>query len=131
MRKRFLYLMVLLAWFVRPILPLPIFAEEELEEPVESQEVFLYNDRGARDPLWPLVSSSGIILNYDTDYLITELSLEGIIVDAHGKNVAIINGQILEEKGQIGQFVVDKISSETVTLNKHGQIFELKVTEEE
>ena len=96
------------------------------------EENFIYNDHGKRDPLWPLVSSSGSTLTYDTDFLITELNLEGIMVAAAGgRNLAIINGRVLSENESVGQFIIKSISSDTVILQKDTETFELKLKKEE
>ena len=63
------------------------------------KETFVYDDDGRRDPFWQLVSPSGVILNYETDFLITDLALEGIMAGKDGKNFAIINGRILKATG--------------------------------
>jgi len=81
-------------------------------------EPFVYDDNGRRDPLWRLVSPSGMILNYETDFLITDLSLEGIMAGKDGKNYAIINGRILKATDEIGQFVVEKIDDDRIFLKK-------------
>lgn len=101
-----------------------------LGEAGEAQE-FLYEDHGKRDPLWPLVSSTGSLLSYDTDFLITDLNLEGIMVGSAGRNIAIINGKVLEENQSIGQFLIKSIGSDTVILEKEAQTFELKLKKEE
>ena len=97
----------------------------------QKQEPFVYDDRGKRDPLWQLVSPSGVILNYETDFLITDLSLEGIMAGKDGKNYAIINGRILKAKDTIGQFVVEQIDDNRIVLKKGKQKFELKLTKDE
>lgn len=95
--------------------------------PVLAEEgVFIYNDNGKRDPFLPLVSPSGAFLNYDSDFQIVDLSLEGIMEDASG-NLAIINGRIVKEGEAVGNFQVGKITSKTVSLLKEGQSFILKL----
>jgi len=95
------------------------------------KEPFVYDDNGRRDPLWKLVSQSGMILNYETDFLITDLALEGIMAGKDGKNYAIINGRILKVADTIGQFVVEKIDDNRIVLKKGRKKFELKLKKEE
>ncbi len=102
-----------------------------LNKSYAEEENFIYNDHGKRDPLWPLVSSSGSTMTYDTDFLITELNLEGIMVGSGGHNLAIINGRVLSKNENIGQFVIKSISSDTVILQKDTETFELKLKKEE
>jgi len=92
---------------------------------------FEYNDEGRRDPFWPLVSSSGVILNYDSEFLITDLALEGIMAGEDGENYAIINGRILKVSDAIGQFIVEAIDDDRIVLKKGRQKFELKLKKEE
>jgi len=95
------------------------------------EKSFVYDDHGHRDPMWALVSPNGVIFNYETDFLVTDLSLEGIMAGADGENVAIINGHILKIKDAIGQFVVERINDDSIVLKKGKQKFELKLKKEE
>ena len=92
---------------------------------------FVYDDHGRRDPFWPLVTSTGVISDYDSDYSPSELVLEGIISDSQGKNMAIINGRIVKLDEQIGQYTVTKIDKESITLTTDKQKFEVKLKKEE
>ncbi len=91
------------------------------------ESVFTYNDHGKRDPFWILVNSGGAVLNYDTDYLIADLTLEGITMGANGDNVAIINGRVVKINDTIGQYIVSKVNKDSVTLTKGQETFELKL----
>ena len=89
-----------------------------LEINAQGDEGFIYNDHEKRDPFWPLVSPSGTILSYDKDLLISEISLEGIMTDPQGRNVAIINGTVLKQGDNIGLFEITAITKTQVTLKK-------------
>ncbi len=93
----------------------------------QSQKPFVYDDNGRRDPLWPLVNSNGAILNYESEFLITDLALEGIMVGTDGENLAIINGRVLKANDSIGQFAVERIAGDSIVLKKGKQKFELKL----
>ncbi|HQP10442.1 MAG TPA: hypothetical protein PKV41_03580 [Candidatus Omnitrophota bacterium] len=93
----------------------------------QEQMPFVYDDGGKRDPLWPLVNANGAILNYESEFLITDLSLEGIMAGAQGENFAIINGRILKTGDAVGQFVVGGIAEDSIILKKGKQKFELKL----
>src|SRR3989338_7069031 len=84
---------------------------------------FIYDDHAKRDPFWPLVNSSGVIMNYYKDLFTTDMNLEGIIVDNSGNNVAIINGVIVTIGQPISQYVVSEIHSDHVTLKKGEESF--------
>ena len=93
----------------------------------QGREVFVYDDNGRRDPLWPLVNANGAILNYESEFLITDLALEGIMAGTDGVNLAIINGRVLKANDTIGQFIVGGIGEDSIILKKGKQKFELKL----
>ena len=78
----------------------------------------MYNDHGKRDPFMPLVSSDGIVVAYDQDLSVNDLTLEGIVADVSGRNVAIVNGKIVKAHDQIGPYVVDIITFDHVEFLK-------------
>lgn len=92
---------------------------------------FVYNDHGRRDPFWPIVSSSGAINNYETDFMITDLVLEGIMSGPDGRNFAMINGRVVSLNDSIGQFMVTEIGENSVVLKKGEQKFRMKLKKEE
>lgn len=97
----------------------------------EDQTPFIYKGDNKRDPMWPLVNAGGIITTYNTEYLISDLSLEGIIAGADGSSIAMINGSIVRENDKVGQFVVTIIQPNAVILKDDNDIFELKLKKEE
>ena len=114
------------------VLPLVLFFPLASALGAAAQEQsFVYNDHGKRDPFWPLVTAEGSVLSYDTDFLISELHLEGVVIGAGGKNAAIINGKIVQVNDNLGEFVVTEISSGSVVLIKDGERFELMLKKEE
>ena len=114
MRSIFLFVFLLLA--------APLWAEGER---------FVYDDHSKRDPLWPLVNAGGSVLSYDTDFVVTDLSIEGIMLGGDGQNLAIINGRIVKVNDNVGQFIVSEITKDTVILTKGQEKFELKLKKEE
>ena len=92
---------------------------------------FVYDDHGKRDPFWTLVTPAGVIINYDSDILISDMVLEGIIAGADGKNLAIINNTIVKPNDQVGLFVIEKIGLDKVLLRKGQESFALKIKKEE
>lgn len=92
---------------------------------------FVYDDHGKRDPFWKLVSPSGSILNFETDLLITDLNLEGIIFDPSGNSLAIINGAVVKPKDKLGLYIVSKIEEKKVILLKGQESFVLELKKEE
>ena len=92
---------------------------------------FIYNDHGKRDPFWTLVSSTGAIINYENEFEVSDLNLQGIMVDATGANLAIINGNILRVNDKLGQFIVFRIDKTAVVLQQGGQEFTLELKKKE
>ena len=102
----------------------PLWAEEK-------QDDFIYDDHGKRDPFWDLVTPAGVVMNYDADVQISDLTLEGIISGKNGESLAIINNTIVKPKDKIGLFVVDKIEPDSVSLIQGQQNFVLKIKKED
>ena len=103
-----------------------------LSHPVLAEQAsFVYDDHGRRDPFGPLVTSTGVMFSYDSDYSPSELVLEGIISDAQGSNLAIINGRVIKLNEQIGKYKVTKINKDSITLTTDKQKFEVKLKKEE
>jgi hypothetical protein len=94
---------------------------------VYAQGSFVYDDHGKRDPFMPLVSSDGIIVTYDGDLSVTDLILEGIVADASGNNIAIVNGKIIKVDDQIGPYTVAAITFDHVELLKGSDKFILRM----
>ena len=98
---------------------------------LQAEEDFVYDDHGKRDPFWSLVSPNGAIMNYDSDLQISDLILEGIISGPDGRNLAIINSNIVKTQDRIGFFIVEKIEQDKVVLVKGQESFTLKIKKEE
>ena len=92
---------------------------------------FTYDDGGKRDPFWPLVGESGNIISYETDFSISDLSLEGIMAGAEGKHVAIMNGRIVRPGDVLGNFTILDVQPESVFIKQDNLKFELKLEKED
>jgi len=95
------------------------------------EEGFRYDDHGRRDPFWRLVTGTGAIVSYEQDIISSDLVLEGIMTGEGGKNIAIINGRIVESLDRIGMFVVQDIQPDAVILRKGLENVTLKIKKEE
>lgn len=84
-----------------------------------------YDDRGVRDPFWPLVSSSGTIINYGQDVSVSDMILEGIVANGQGVYTAIINGSVVEVGDLVGQYEIVGIQAKKVILSKDAETFDL------
>ncbi len=88
---------------------------------------FAYQDHGKRDPFWRLVTPSGAIMNYETDILISDITLDGIITGPKGDNLAIINNIIVRPNDRIGPFFVERIEQDRVFLTDGRESFTLQL----
>jgi len=113
---------ILIGCFMSILIAAPLLAQEN-----SHQASFVYDELGKRDPMWPLVSPNGTIINYEADLLITELILEGIISGEGGSNLAIINGRVLKKNSKLGGYVVSEIFKDSIILIKEQRRFELKL----
>jgi hypothetical protein len=98
----------------------------------EGEESFIYDDAGRRDPFYPLVGNDGRILApRDTNAKVKDLQLEGILWDAGGNSLAIINQQILSAGESIGAFEIIEIRRNEVVISSGNKQAILKLSEEE
>ncbi|MDP3791819.1 MAG: hypothetical protein Q8R38_07240 [Candidatus Omnitrophota bacterium] len=93
---------------------------------------FIYDSRGKRDPFVPLIGqerSAGAGL--ETVVSFDDLRLEGIATGIGGRQVAIINGQMVKEKDKFGALLIKKISRKQVDLSIEGRDYALTLQEPE
>jgi hypothetical protein len=94
---------------------------------------YCYESNGKRDPFVPLIGlekenrPSGL---EDIDS-IDEVFLAGIAIGPMGKNVAILNGQMVKEKDRFGLMQINKISKKAVELSIEGKNYKLDLQDEE
>ncbi len=92
---------------------------------------FVYQDQNKRDPFWRLVTPEGTIVTYDTDLMISDMILEGVIYDPEERSMAIINGKVMSKDQKIGLFTVKEIHQDHVLLSKGQEDFILRMKKEE
>lgn len=88
---------------------------------------FVYDDRGQRDPLWPLVSLAGAVQTFESELLVSDLTLEGILYTGPGTSAAIVNGRVVRVNDQVGPYTVQEIGSESMILVDGEERFELRL----
>ena len=86
-----------------------------------------YEEHGARDPFWPLITASGTIINYGEDVSVSDMVLEGIVSNGTGNYTAIINGSVVEVGDMVGQYQINGIEAKKVILSKDTEIFDLNL----
>lgn len=82
------------------------------------EERFAYDSKGKRDPFMPLVTSQGYIVNIEEELLVADMNLEGIIYDAGGRSMAVINGKVVKAGGNIGRYTIKEIEKDRVVLTR-------------
>ena len=88
---------------------------------------FVYDEHGKKDPFTVLVSATGEVITEDADMTVTDMNLEGIMVDAKGNNLAIINGKVVKALDVVGGFRVEAINADAVELAKNKEHFTVKL----
>jgi len=97
---------------------------------VFAENNFVYDSKGKRDPFMPLVTSQGYIVNVEEELFASEMNLEGIIYDAQGYSLAIINGKVVKVGDNIGSYTVLESSQSTVILAKETEKYILELKKE-
>lgn len=101
-----------------------LLAEEMAED---QSDAFVYDDQGLRDPLMPLVTSSGEIIKLNSELSSSDLALEGIMYAPNGNGIAMINGKLLNQGDTIGPFKVTEVRQFSVILYKGSEQIQLKL----
>ena len=86
-----------------------------------------YDDHGRHDPFLPQVSPTGSVVTYEADLTAGDMVLEGIVADAQGNNVAIVNGKIVKKGDAIGPYAVAAVHPQDVELTKDQERFTVKL----
>lgn len=98
---------------------------------VLSQEEFVYDAKGIRNPFVPLITSDGRLLQIEkTESEKGAIVLEGIICDQYGLSFAIVNGLVIKEGDFVGDNRVLKIEKSKVVFIKDGVISEVELKKE-
>lgn len=93
---------------------------------------FIYDSKGRRDPFIPLVGQEkSVATSLETIVTPDELKLEGIAIGAGGKQIAILNGQIVKDKDKFGVILIKKISRKSVEISIEGVDYTLNLQEPE
>lgn len=99
---------------------------------VESQG-HQYEPRGKRDPFVPLIGQgkASAMVGLEDVASISDVKLEGIAVNAKGKRVAVLNGELLKEGDGRGIIKVLKITTKSATLIVGGKEYNIMLSGEE
>lgn len=93
---------------------------------------FKYESKGKRDPFVPLIGRErGKSAGLESIRSIQDVNLEGIAIGASGKNIAILNGQMVRENDKFGVLKIKKISQKSVQLSIDGDNHTLNLQEPE
>jgi len=95
-----------------------------------AQEEFVYDAKGRRNPFIPLVTSDGRLVKLDREEAKSDLLLEGIIYDKHGRSYALVNGSVVAVSDFVGEYQVLKIEQNKVIFIKNGETTEIALKKE-
>lgn len=90
--------------------------------PLGAEEQILYDTQGKRDPFMPLVSetsrdASGLVGIENAD----DVHIEGIVYDPQQASMVIVNGSLMKEGEESGNFKVISIKPTGVLLSINGE----------
>lgn len=95
-------------------------------------ENFAYNSSDMRDPFIPLITqNTKVAAGLETVESIDDLMLEGIVWDAGGGSIAIMNGVIVENDQKIGSIKILRIEEKSVKLTINDIEYDINLKEEE
>jgi len=98
----------------------------------QTEEPFVYDDKGRRNPFLPLVDKDGrYLLEADVVYSSDELNLSGILWDPQGRSSCLINDQVARIGESIYGFTIKNITKDSVAISKNGKEYILKLSIEE
>lgn len=106
-----------------------VLAVSECHVTAQDQK-YTYTPQGRRDPFVPLVSPAGYLINLEEEEDAV-IRLEGIMYDAKGDSMAIINGELLKVGEGINGVVVSKIEPNKIVVVKDNQKIEIELRREE
>ena len=90
-----------------------------------------YDSKGKRDPFVPLIgvekNTAAGLANVAS---IDDVKLEGIAIGLKGRNLAIMNGEMVKEQDTIGNVSIKKITDKTITLSINGIEYTMNLPEE-
>ena len=93
-----------------------------------TDDPIIYNARGKRDPFISLIGKEASrIISLEGITSIDELTLEGIAIGAGGRQIAILNGQMVKENDKFGVMVIKKISRKSVVVSIEGKDYSLNI----
>lgn len=97
-----------------------------------TDSLFSYDSKGKRDPFIPLVGQErSVDAGLETITSPEDLKLEGIATVAGGRQIAIINGQMVKEKDKFGSLLIKKILRKSVEISIEDRNYTLILQESE
>lgn len=93
-----------------------------------TEEIFIYESRGKRDPFVPLVGVTAQAAGSLEDVMsIDDVKLQGFASDSTGKKAAILNGEMVREEETVGRVTVKSISRNKVIIMLDEDAYELDI----
>lgn len=92
---------------------------------------FVYDSKGNRDPLMPLVDAQGYVVSFASTEGASDLNLEGIVKGQDEGHFAIINSSVFKVGDMIGGYELITIEDTRVILSNNGEELVLELEKEE
>ena len=90
---------------------------------------FRYDSHDKRDPFALAARATKVL---DNGGSVANLKLEGVIMDPHGRSLALVNGEMVGEGDRIGGVVlVKKVIKDRVEFENNGQVFTIPIVKKE
>ena len=92
---------------------------------------FTYYNAGKRDPFVPLIGIQTRTAGSLEDVMsVDEIELQGTALDAGGRQIVILNNEMVREGETVGRVTVKRVLSDKVILDIDGDSYELCIYEE-
>ena len=87
---------------------------------------FRYDSHGKRDPFF--LSSKVVKTIAEDTGAVTNLKLEGVVMDPKGRSLAVVNGEMVGEGDRVGGLVVVRhITNQGVEFENNGKTFTIPI----
>jgi hypothetical protein len=95
-----------------------------------AQDKIKYEAKGKRDPFVPLIGQEKAkVAGLENIASVEDINIEGIAIGSGGKNVAILNGQMVKDNDKFGALQIKKVSRKEVKISIDGKDYTLKLPE--
>ena len=114
--RHLIFCITVIVLFCAPVL---VQAHSLPTDPV-GQERIAYDSKGKRDPFLPLITGEkGTVMGLEMVETIDDVRLEGVIMDAAGSSMAVINDTLLMEGEKQYSVTLKRVENNSVVIYVH------------